>query len=79
MAVTEGSVIKTENPEKRGFPENKSKRSGTGAMTLNSRWKILPWFEITLNEEWANKMQNISEMLNSKIDPSSQGQRTKDK
>lgn len=25
-----------------------------------------PLVRITLNEEWANKMQNISEMLNSK-------------
>lgn len=35
----------------------------------------------TLNEEWANKMQKISEMLNSKkaLDPESQGQKTKDK
>lgn len=36
----------------------------------------------TLNEEWANKMQNISEMLNSKKEGEgeSQGQRTtKDK
>jgi hypothetical protein len=42
-------------PMKRGSPEksSKSKREGDGAMTW---WKIL---QTTLNEEWANKMQNI--------------------
>ena len=37
-----------------------------------------PLVRITLNQEWANKMQNISEMLNSKRgEGESQGQRTK--
>lgn len=32
-----------------------------------------PLVRINLNEEWANKMQNISEMLNSKKEGESQG------
>lgn len=47
-------------PEK----SSKSKRSGAGAMTL--KVEDPPLVLTTLNEEWANKMQNISEMLNSK-------------
>lgn len=42
----------------------KRKRSGAVAMTL--KVKEPPLVLTTLNEEWANKMQNISEMLNSK-------------
>lgn len=77
MAVTEGDLfcdkqmtskknLRAANPKKRGEPEksSKSKRSGTGAMTL--KVEDPPLVRITLNEEWANKMQNISEMLNSK-------------
>lgn len=75
MAVTEGDLFcdkqMTSNKnlraaKKRGEPEksSKSKRSGTGAMTL--KVEDPPLVRITLNEEWANKMQNISEMLNSK-------------
>lgn len=78
MAVTEGDLfcdkqmtsnknLRAANPKKRGEPEksSKSKRSGTGAMTLNKGGRS-PLVRITLNEEWANKIQNISEMLNSK-------------
>lgn len=75
MAVTEGDLfcdkqmtpnLGAANPKKRGEPEksSKSKRSGAGAMTLKVEDPHLVL--TTLNEEWANKMQNISEMLNSK-------------
>lgn len=77
MAVTEGDLfcdkqmtpnknLRAANPKKRGEPEksSKSKRSGAGAMTL--KVEDPPLVLTTLNEEWANKMQNISEMLNSK-------------
>nr|WMB96655.1 hypothetical protein [Solanum melongena]WMB96735.1 hypothetical protein [Solanum melongena]WMB96906.1 hypothetical protein [Solanum melongena]WMB97096.1 hypothetical protein [Solanum aethiopicum] len=72
MAVTEGDLFcdkqMTSNlrASKRGEPEksSKSKRSSTGAMTL--KVEDPPLVRITLNEEWANKMQNISTMLNSK-------------
>lgn len=60
------NALRAANPKKRGEPEksSKSKRSGTGAMPL--KVEDPPLVRITLNEEWANKMQNISEMLNSK-------------
>lgn len=75
MAVTEGDLfcdkqmtpnLRAANPKKRGEPEksSKSKRSGAGAITL--KVEDPPLILTTLNEEWANKMQNISEMLNSK-------------
>lgn len=80
MAVTEGDLfcdkqmtpnknLRAANPKKRGEPEksSKSKRSGAGAMTLIKVKVEDPLLVLTtLNEEWANKMQNISEMLNSK-------------
>lgn len=68
MAVTEGDLFcdkqmtsnKNLRASKRGEPEksSKSKRSSTGAMTL--KVEDPPLVRITLNEEWANKMQNIS-------------------
>lgn len=74
MAVTEGDLfcdkqmtpnknLRAANPKKRGEPEksSKSKHSGDGAMTL--KVEDPPLVLTTLNEEWANKMQNISEML----------------
>ena len=74
MAVTEGDLfcdkqmtpnnnLRAANPKKRGEPEksSKSQRSGDGAMTL--KVEDPPLVLTTLNEEWANKMQNISEML----------------
>lgn len=72
MAVTEGDLfcdkqmtpnknLRAANPKKRGEPEksSKSKRSGDGAMTLKVED---PPLVLTTR---ANKMQNISEMLNS--------------
>lgn len=77
MAVTERDLfcdkqmtpkknLRAANPKKRGEPEksSKSKRSGDGAMTL--KVEDPPLILTTQNEEWANKMRNISEMLNSK-------------
>lgn len=80
MAVTEGDLfcdkqmtpnknLRAANPKKRGEPEksSKSKRSGAGAMTLIKVKVEDPLLVLTtLNEEWANKMQNIEEMLNYK-------------
>lgn len=64
--LTPNKNLRAANPKKRGEPEksSKSKRSGAGAMTL--KVEDPPLVLTTLNEEWANKMQNISEMLNSK-------------
>lgn len=77
MAVTEGDLfcdkqmtpnknLRAANPKKRGEPEksSKSKRSGAGAMTLIKVKVEDPLLVLTtLNEEWANKMQNISELF----------------
>ena len=64
--MTPNKNLRAANPKKRGEPEksSKSKRSGAGAMTL--KVEDPPLVLTTLNEEWANKMQNISEMFNSK-------------
>ena len=58
---------------------NKRKHSGAGAMTLKVEDPSLVL--TTLNEEWKNKMQNISETLDSNKEGGGgeeiQGQRTK--
>jgi len=71
--MTPNKNLRAANPKirKRGEPEksSKSKRSGAGAMTLiKVKVKVEDPLLVltTLNEEWANKMQNIEEMLNYK-------------